>query len=72
VLAVLAVLLLLLGLPGLAHAYIDPSAGSVLLQLLLGGLAGVLVALRLYWNRLSAFFRRRQVPAARDERDRIP
>ena len=67
----LAVALLLLSLPGLAHAYIDPSAGSVLLQLLLGGLAGVLVALRLYWNRLSAFFRRRQVPAPRDERDRI-
>ncbi len=66
----LVVVLLLMSLSGLAHAYIDPSAGSVLLQLLLGGLAGVLVALRLYWNRLSGFFRRRQGSAATDERDR--
>jgi hypothetical protein len=67
----LVVVLLLLSLPGLAHAYIDPSAGSVLLQLLLGGAAGVLVALRLYWNRLTGLFRRRQVSPTSDERDRI-
>ena len=51
-------LLLLLGLPVSAHAYIDPSAGSLLLQLILGGLAGVLVALRLSWRRLTGMFRR--------------
>jgi len=67
----LVVLLLLLSLSGNAHAYIDPSAGSVLLQLLLGGIAGLLVALRLYWNRLTGFLRRRQGSAASDERDRI-
>ena len=67
----LAVILLLLALSGPAHAYIDPSAGSVLLQLILGGIAGVLVALRLYWNRLTAFFRRRQASTTTDERDRI-
>ena len=64
-------LLLLLGLPVLAHAYIDPSAGSLLLQLVLGGMAGVLVALRLYWKRLAGFLRRRPGPPAPDERDQI-
>jgi hypothetical protein len=66
----LVVLLLLLSLSGPAHAYIDPSAGSVLLQLLLGGIAGVLVALRLYWNRLTGFFRRGRASTT-DEGDRI-
>jgi hypothetical protein len=64
----LVALLLLLGLPALAHAYIDPSAGSVLLQLLLGGIAGLLVAVRLYWRRLTGLFGRRQ-DASAEERD---
>jgi hypothetical protein len=35
-----------------AHAYIDPGTGGMLLQLLLGGVAGGLVILKLYWHRL--------------------
>ncbi len=35
-----------------AHAYIDPGTGGMLLQLLLGGIAGGLVILKLYWHRL--------------------
>ena len=37
-------------------AYIDPGSGSMLLQMLLGGVAGVAVAVRMYWHRLRAFF----------------
>jgi hypothetical protein len=40
----------------LAYAYIDPGSGSMLLQMLLGGIAGVAVAVRMYWHRLRAFF----------------
>jgi hypothetical protein len=40
-----------------AHAYLDPTTGSILLQGLLAGVAGVVVVLRLYWARLKAFFR---------------
>jgi hypothetical protein len=40
-----------------AHAYLDPTTGSILLQGLLAGLAGVVVVLRLYWARVKAFFR---------------
>ena len=32
--------------------YVDPGAGSLLLQLILGGVAGALVSLKLFWNRL--------------------
>ena len=38
--------------PG-AHAYIDPGSGSVLLQLLLGGIAGIGVVAKLYWDQVK-------------------
>lgn len=41
-----------------AHAYLDPTTGSILLQGLLAGVAGTTVVLRLYWRRAKAFFRR--------------
>ena len=39
-----------------AHAYLDPGTGSMLLQLLLGGVVGLLTILKLYWHRIKAFF----------------
>lgn len=41
-----------------AYAYLDPTTGSILLQGLLAGVAGLSVVLRLYWFRIKAFFRR--------------
>ena len=38
-------------LPSVAHAYLDPGNGSMLLQLLLGGVAGLSVVCKLYWRR---------------------
>lgn len=37
-------------------AYMDPGTGSLFLQLLLGGLAGAAVALKLGWRRLLGVF----------------
>lgn len=34
-----------------AHAYLDPGTGSVILQVLLGGAAGLALAGKLYWRR---------------------
>ncbi|MDF0667442.1 MAG: hypothetical protein P0119_15395 [Nitrospira sp.] len=36
-----------------AHAYIDPGSGSALLQLILGGIAGIGVVAKLYWDRVK-------------------
>ena len=33
-------------------AYLDPGSGSMLVQLLVGGVAAAAVALKLYWYRL--------------------
>jgi hypothetical protein len=40
-----------------AWAYIDPGTGSMMLQLMLGGVAGALVVGKLYLRRLTDFFR---------------
>jgi len=45
-----------LGAPALARAYTDPGAGSMLLQLLLGGAAGLFVAYRMFKERILRFF----------------
>ena len=41
------------------QAYLDPGSGSMLLQVLLGGSAAVAVIFKLYWNRVTALFRRK-------------
>lgn len=33
-------------------AYLDPSAGSMMLQVILGGVAGLAIALKLFWARI--------------------
>lgn len=38
-----------------AFAYLDPGTGSLFLQLLLGGVAGLAVIAKLYWRRLLSF-----------------
>ena len=36
-------------------AYLDPGSGSMILQVLAGGVAAVAVTAKLYWNRLLRF-----------------
>jgi hypothetical protein len=43
-----------------AEAYLDPGSGSMLVQLLLGGVAGVAVIARLGWQRFRDLFRPRE------------
>ncbi len=47
-----------------AYAYLDPGTASMVLQVLLGGLAGALVVGKLYWAKLKAFVLRRPIEAA--------
>ncbi len=43
-----------------AFAYLDPGTGSMILQVLLGGLAGLALAGKLYWHKLLSVFGIRQ------------
>lgn len=38
------------------HLYLDPGAGSIVLQAVLGALVAALVAARLFWARIKALF----------------
>jgi hypothetical protein len=54
-----------------AYAYLDPGTASMVLQGLIGGIAGGLFAIRIYWSKLKSRFGR--APAsprvAADQRD---
>ena len=43
-----------------AAAYIDPSAGSLVFQAVVGGVVAVPVIVAAFWKRLSGTFRRRR------------
>ena len=43
-------------------AYLDPGSGSMIVQLLVGGLAAAGVGIKLYWRRVTRFFGRRTEP----------
>jgi hypothetical protein len=60
-----ALIALALALPRPAFAYLDPATGSMLMQLLVGGVAGLAVAVKVFWHRILAFFGGK--PAADDE-----
>ena len=48
-------------IPGNAvFAYLDPGTGSMLVQLLVGGVAAAGVALKLYWHRILRLLRIRK------------
>lgn len=38
-----------------AEAYLDPGTGSMMLQVILGGIAAIGVAIKLYWHKLRLF-----------------
>lgn len=41
-----------------AYAYLDPGTGSMVLQAILGGVAGVIIAGKLYWGRFKEWISR--------------
>ena len=45
--------------PPPTYAYIDPGTGSYILQVVIAGLLGALVSLRIYWARIKTFLRGR-------------
>ncbi|HJP04915.1 MAG: hypothetical protein QF789_09520 [Gammaproteobacteria bacterium] len=53
--SVVAVALCGVALP--AHAYLDPSTGSMILSAVVGLVATAGLALKTYWYKLKAFFR---------------
>jgi len=55
-LIVLFITTLLASVSTMAFAYLDPATGSILLQGLLAGLAGGLLAVKLFFSKIKSFF----------------
>jgi hypothetical protein len=49
--------------------YLDPGTGSMLVQLVVGGLAAIAVTAKFYWRRLLVFLRIRK-PEPEPEQER--
>ena len=47
---------LLLGLPVDANAYVDPGTGSFLFQMIVAGLLGALMYVKMAWQTIKSFF----------------
>jgi hypothetical protein len=43
--------------PRKVYAYIDPGTGSMMVQVLIGILVGVLFMLKTFWKRIAIFFK---------------
>jgi hypothetical protein len=53
-----------------AYAYVDPGTGGLIVQLLLGGVAGAAVIAKLYWEKLTGLFKRKPPRAPDSEQQR--
>ena len=43
-----------------AHAYLDSGSGSMLVQLLLGGLVGAGAFIKFYWHKIADLFKKKK------------
>jgi len=49
--------------------YLDPGTGSFIIQILLAGLLGLGVAVKVYWNKIRDFFSRNKSDSTLDTLD---
>jgi hypothetical protein len=51
------IITLLLIFPSLSEAYLDPGAGSYILQMFIAGALGLMFTIKLYISKIKSFFR---------------
>jgi hypothetical protein len=52
-------------------AYLDPGTGSFMIQMLLAGLVGIAVAIRIFWKKIMAFIKKPKNDDTLEELDKI-
>jgi multisubunit Na+/H+ antiporter MnhC subunit len=62
----------LVGFAPPAFAYLDPSTGSMILSAIVGLFATMALAVKTYWYKLKAFFRRDRADEPADKQDGAP
>lgn len=51
--------------------YLDPGSGSFIIQMLLAGFLGIAVAVKIYWKKIVALFRKGKSGGVQDELDEM-
>lgn len=51
--------------------YLDPGSGSFIIQMLLAGLVGIAVAVRIYWKKIVKFFQKNKGGGVQEELDEM-
>jgi len=65
---ILAITLLLI-FPAPSFAYLDPATGSMIIQGIIGAVAGLMIAVKLYWQKIRSFFSRSKKPYKVDRKN---
>ena len=53
-----------------AQAYLDPGSGSLLFQLLIGGVLSGLFAIKLYYKKIKSFFNKKNADGHQSEKNK--
>lgn len=61
------ILITLLLIPLSAWAYLDPTTGSMLISAIVGLFASLVLAIKTYWYRIKAFFKRKPSESDADD-----
>ena len=56
-------------IPGVVFGYIDPGTGSIILQAVVGAIAGIAIAVKLFWYRILKIFGIRKKSALDEEEE---
>ncbi len=56
-------------IPGAVLGYIDPGTGSIILQAVVGAIAGIAIAVKLFWYRILKIFGIRKKSALDEEEE---
>jgi hypothetical protein len=51
--------------------YLDPGSGSFIIQMVLAGFLGIAIAVKIYWKKIVAFFRKGKGGDIQDELDEL-
>lgn len=61
---IVIILPLMMLIPSHSYAYLDPGTGSMVLQIILGGIAGLALFGRIFWRKLrAALFNKNRNPS---------
>ena len=56
--------------PNMLFGYLDAGTGSYMIQIILAGLAGGALALKIFWRRIYIFFKKSSSKGKKDEQNK--